>query len=368
MAKFRHPSQVGYQRLSDRLRRWVDDIQQAADLLPPEEDFLMPLMRNQDFVGREDILRDILQSVYHRLYMPTNSRRVALSGLGGTDYLQIGRLLTTWLHKENIVSFLEGISQHLSGSTDRKWVLLLDDVYDSSMFFGDVKHSVSKDTDNIGNLNGLIKYLPQSEHGSILMTCRDKDLAVRLTESEEQVLRINVMAEEDAEKKTVQGMPKDTADMVARNDLMHELDFMPPALGQASRYISMHSPHMTIARYLELVRQKSKDEASWLVDRIIDLHLNFRTPQSIIKTLAVLLVQIYTRDPAAAYFFSCMSMLDGQGIPRSFSMMVRNRLCDSKKPLEPQSTPSTHSLTRKMSMSVRLPQNIVTVYIIAAER
>ena len=213
------------------------------------------------------------------------------------------------------VDVLNLVFQWLGSDQSGDWLLILDNADDANLFFG-VPTVPSTQTDAASiEQPCLSRFLPQTGTGSILITSRDDGTAVRLTGAREQMLRVDVMSEEDTMALLTKRFPRDASDQSAKKELIVELDLVPLAITQASAYITVRVPRMTIARYLQLIRHDEDNQIKLLSNNEADLRRDPGFPNSVIKTWQISFSQIKHQNPAAADLLSCMCMLDRQGIP-----------------------------------------------------
>lgn len=106
---------------------------------------------------------------------------------------------------------------------------------------------------------GLSSFLPHTGNGSILMTSRDMDLAIRLVGDATKVIMVEPMDNGHAltllEKKLIRPFNQDDA-----AELLHLLEYLPLAITQAASYINNCEPLLTIHEYLSLFRQTKGPE------------------------------------------------------------------------------------------------------------
>jgi hypothetical protein len=107
-----------------------------------------------------------------------------------------------------------------------------------------------------------LAYLPQSQNGSILMTTRSMEVALRLVEQND-IIKIEPMDEEHAvmlfEKKLgKQGDSKDIAELALA------LEFIPLAIVQAAAHLSQRAPRSSVRQYLEEFRKSDRKKTSLL--------------------------------------------------------------------------------------------------------
>ena len=212
-------------------------------------------------------------------------------------------------------NILHLVNQWLSSSRSGTWLLILDNADDTDLFFG---KRAAQATQADGHVESpyLSQFLPQTQKGSILITSRDEATAIHLTGGPRQVLRIDVMSEDDTLALLTKKLPTDDpSDMSTKKELISELDRIPLAITQASAYITINAPRMTVAMYLQMLRQTEQDQIQLLSNDETDLRRHPEVPNSVIKTWQISFWQIKAQKPNAADLLSRMCMLDRQGIP-----------------------------------------------------
>ena len=166
----------------------------------------------------------------------------------------------------------------------------------------------------------MLAYLPQSQNGSILVTSRSKDVALKLVE-EKDIVAVQPMAAAHAlslfERKLG---PLDQSDDTA--ELAAALEFMPLAIVQAAAYISQRSPRCSVQRYLEDYRKSDRKKTNLLNYEGGQLRRDWEARNSIIITWQISFEHIRQKRPSASDLLSLMSFFDRQGIPE---VLVRNR-------------------------------------------
>ena len=213
------------------------------------------------------------------------------------------------------VDVLNLVSQWLGSSESGDWFLILDNADDADMFFGPpVGPTTQSDAASI-EPPCLSRFLPQTGTGSILVTSRDEGTAFGLTGGRKQVLRVDVMSEDDTIALLTKKLPEDPSDNSAKKELIIELGSVPLAVTQASAYITVQGSRMTVAKYLQLLRHDEKNQTDLLSKNEVDLRRDPGVPNSVIRTWQISFSQIKDQNPAAADLLSCMCMLDRQGIP-----------------------------------------------------
>ncbi|MCJ1471355.1 hypothetical protein MMC07_010003, partial [Pseudocyphellaria aurata] len=307
---------------------------------PPKPSSTVPFRRDPDFVE----CGDILAQIDTRLSLPAS--RVALVGLGGVgksnlaieySYRVRDRFPQTWIfwvHASNATRFEAGyrmiasrirlpgrdepaanilqlVSRWLSDEANGRWMMVLDNADDSTIFSRPHKGGATSDT---GAAVSLSTFIPDSPNGSILVTSRSRDAALMLTGRLRDIIKVEPMDKHHAlllfGKKLHNGFDKDDA-----NELIHALDYIPLAITQATAYIKKGAPRVTVAKYLDAFRQSDKNQANLLNRDIGDLRRDREAANSIITTLQISFEYIREKRPSAARLLSLMSFFDRQGIP-----------------------------------------------------
>ncbi|KAF4631476.1 hypothetical protein G7Y89_g6649 [Cudoniella acicularis] len=304
---------------------------------PPNPSIVIPFSRDIDFVERGIILDQI-----HQKYAVLGSR-TALVGLGGVGKSQLAieyayrtRELSPetwvfWVHASNAARFEQSFreianSVKISGRQNQqanifqlvhdwlrddrkgKWVLILDNVDNASFLVEARSTSQDGQTNGIdyGNSRPLVSYLPQCLNGSILITTRSKNAALKLVEQRD-IIAIEPMSRADAlallERKL--GWHDDGDDAV---ELAVALEFIPLAIVQAAAYISQKVPRYSVQNLLNYEGEQ--------------LRRDLEAKNSITITWQISFDYIQEIRPSAAELLSLMSFFDRQGIPET---LLRSR-------------------------------------------
>jgi tetratricopeptide (TPR) repeat protein len=165
----------------------------------------------------------------------------------------------------------------------------------------------------------LWEYLPQSQHGSVLITTRSRSVARKLVE-ERDIIVVEPMDKAHAvalfEKKlSIQGGQKDTTELVAA------VEYMPLAIVQAAAYINQRAPQCSVREYLEKFQKTDRSKTSLLAYEAGHLRRDQDAKNSIIVTWQISFDYIQQERPSAADLLSLMSFFDRQGIPEG---LLRN--------------------------------------------
>ncbi|RFU73729.1 kinesin light chain [Trichoderma arundinaceum] len=301
----------------------------------PKCHFLVPFGRNQNFVGRETYLSQLLE----RIRPESNEddcQITAIEGLGGVGKTQIAleaaylvyneqsdcSCSVFWVPAVDGTSFenayrdigkkmmVQGINEDkadvkqlvkdaLSNSND-SWLLIIDNADDTSLLFG---------------INGLSDYLPFSRKGSIFFTTRNHEASVRLNAG--SIICIQEMDDGEALGLLKQGLKEgQTSDMEGTKRLLDFLANLPLAIRQASAYMATKS--VATSEYLELCESEHSDMINLLSKDFEDRH-RYKGVQNnpVATTWFISFSQILEQDPLAARYLEFMSIFAEKDIPKS---------------------------------------------------
>jgi hypothetical protein len=197
----------------------------------------------------------------------------------------------------------------------QRWLLVLDNVDDVRFLL-----SGQADGDGQGQTTNaqvirkpLRRYLPHCERGSILVTTRNREAALKLVEQRD-IVSVEPMDEAQAlalfQKKLV--AQEDSDDLVK---LSAALENLPLAIVQAAAYISQRASVYTVAKYLDEFRESEHKRSSLLFYNNRQLRGDWEANDSIIATWQISFEYIQQTQPGAADLLSLMSFFDRQGIP-----------------------------------------------------
>jgi len=197
------------------------------------------------------------------------------------------------------------------------WVLILDNVDDASFLVEAQSTGQDGQTKGIGsgNLRPLAAYLPQCSNGSILITTRSRDMALKLVEQRD-IIEVEPMSKADAlelfARKLGGGDSGDDA-----TELVVVLEFMPLAIVQAAGYISQRAPRYSVREYFRDFQKNDRKRTSLLNREGGQLRRDREAKNSIIITWQISFDYIREIRPSAANLLSLMSFFDRQGIPET---------------------------------------------------
>jgi hypothetical protein len=171
----------------------------------------------------------------------------------------------------------------------------------------------------------LWEFLPPSSNGSILITSRNKEVALRIVDPGD-VIEIGPLSEPEAlellrRNLGVQIASSGTAEPVQileqwqASELVRALDFMPLAIVQAAGYITHHAPRCSIPQYLSKIRNSDLEAIKLLKYEAGHPRRDWDAKNSIIVTWQISFDHIRQSRQSAADLLCLMSFFDRQGIP-----------------------------------------------------
>ncbi|KAJ5533594.1 hypothetical protein N7494_010146 [Penicillium frequentans] len=315
---------------------------------PTEPLSTVPFSRNPEFVDRGSLMADttLLSDIHEKCSAP--DARLALVGMGGVgksqmviEYCYRTRVTSPgtwvfWVHASNAFRFEQGyreiaeqarIPRCRDSDADlmrsvvnwlrdlkRKWILVLDNL-DDNRFLNEPRYSEGGEVDA---KMPPVGYLPHSANGSIIITTRDRRVALDLVD-DNCIVQIDPMTQPEAVSLLDrmlgdQGKEPNRADVLK---LAETLEYMPLAIEQAAAYIRRQFPLYSIQQYIRDF-ERSDDERLRLLAHEAGRHYrDWEAKNSILVTWQLSFNQIRAENPSAAALLSLMSFFDRQAIPEA---------------------------------------------------
>ncbi|TFB05114.1 hypothetical protein CCMA1212_002415 [Trichoderma ghanense] len=302
---------------------------------PPKCHFLVPFGRNQNFVGRQAILSELLAMIRPSANKD-DCQRTALEGLGGVGktqlaieasymirdehpdcsvfwvpaldaasfesaYRNIGRHLNIKNIDDNGANVKQLVKTALSDESSDSWLLIVDNADDVTLLLGAA---------------GLSAHLPFSRRGSILFTTRNHEAGVRLDIPSRNIIHVAEMGQDEALSLLQHGLTESqTSNVEATKKLLDFLANLPLAIRQASAY--MAAKYISTVDYLELCESDPEDMIDLLSRNFEDRHRYREVQNAVATTWLISFNQILKHNPLAAEYLKFMSMLAEKDIPKS---------------------------------------------------
>ena len=306
--------------------------------------WVVPFGRNESFVGREPILRQILKRVPPNVNKD-DCQRTAIEGLGGVGktqlaleavfrvrdeypdcsvfwvpavdmgsfenaYREIGRELKINRIDEDAVNIKELVKAALSQDYTGMWLLVIDNADDTDLLFGRQR---------------LVDYLPFSKMGSVLITTRNHEAVVRLDIPKSGVIKMEEMSQSEALELLQKSLMEDQ--MSNDENTTKLLDFLsnlPLAIRQASAY--MAKTGMSIKRYLEHC-QGSDERLIRLLSKDFEDRARYKDSGNAVATTWLISFKHIARDSeTAARYLEFVCFFGEKDIPESLLPPVDDEL------------------------------------------
>ncbi|KAH7111687.1 hypothetical protein B0J13DRAFT_271862 [Dactylonectria estremocensis] len=312
--------------------------------------FLVPYTNNPDFVGRSEILSALKVQLGHTQQTSgTSQARVSLYGLGGTGKTQIALAYVFWLQEtcptvsifwvhassaarfrqafasiaqeyqipgyaEPKVDMLLLVKDWLEKEDHGEWLMVIDNADNAQLFFGQPAGTATSPVKSNDERN-LAQCLPECAHGTILVTTRNKQVGVRLTQGHRPIEVLPMYMEESEQllRTRLKGISTTSADL---SMLSSQLKHLPLALAQAAAFIQ--ETNITVAKYLQLLSNSDKDIVHLLSKEFETVGRDSEAPQAVAQTWILSFQQIEQQHALASELLSFMSFLDCQDIPARF--------------------------------------------------
>ncbi|KAF2798736.1 hypothetical protein K505DRAFT_405002 [Melanomma pulvis-pyrius CBS 109.77] len=375
MTKFENVDEPGFFAVTGELRRWYREIsacasnpitgigQQGPVVNQQDPQYVVPYASNPDFVGRFSIMQR-LSDIFgpnHDLKRTTNHVRVALHGLGGIGKTQIAieyaywahkaypNMSIYWVHASNPKRFLQSVlkiaqeckipghddpkadksalvKDWLEGNNCPSWLLILDNADDYEMFFSPLKdeHDIP-DSNSLGTDSRLGRYIPECAHGSILVTTRNKQAAVKLTRNR-HLIEVEQMTSTEASQLVINKLEDAGLDHNQVALLTSRLENLPLALAQATAFIRENT--ISVEQYLQQLTSSDSHLTELLSQPFEETGRDSEIPNAVISTWILSFEQIRKQCSLASEMLSLMSYFDRQQIPKAFLPYRNNTVVD----------------------------------------
>ncbi|OKP12980.1 hypothetical protein PENSUB_1332 [Penicillium subrubescens] len=206
----------------------------------------------------------------------------------------IFKLVENWLRDEN----------------KGKWICILDNA-DDDKFLCSLpaagKGASMKEPLN-ASTKPLLEYVPRCQNGSIIITSRSREAALRMVKHKD-LIEVEPMVRSEALELLQKTLDQPEESQESQH-LVEELEFMPLAIAQAARYIRNRAPRYSVSQYLRDF-QKSDNEAIKLLKKEAgQLDRDWEAKNSILVTWQISFDYIRDEKPSAAELLSLMSFFD----------------------------------------------------------
>jgi hypothetical protein len=148
----------------------------------------------------------------------------------------------------------------------QRWLLVLDNVDDARFLLDVQANGDGQGANSKSAARPLLDYLPHCERGSILVTTRNKEAALKLVELRD-IIVVEPMDKSQAIKLCEKKLGAQDSSLYNRTDaakLAAALDYMPLAIVQAVAYILRRAPRCSMAKYVDEYRKSERKKTTLL--------------------------------------------------------------------------------------------------------
>ncbi|KAK5955635.1 hypothetical protein OHC33_003276 [Knufia fluminis] len=204
------------------------------------------------------------------------------------------------------------VRRWLSDPSNGTWLMVVDNADDEGLLLDPIEPANYTE-----DRQGLKKYPPNSDNGSILLTSRSRRVALDIVDYPEDVLDVGPMELNEALSlvQTKLRMPA-TTDEAAR-ELVHQLDCMPLAISQAAAYIREPTPLVTIKDYVHKLRDDPDEQLRLLCLAERDSRRDGGATNAILLTWHISFRHIQQSHPYAGTLLGLMSIFNREQIPQA---------------------------------------------------
>ncbi|GKT52029.1 kinesin light chain [Colletotrichum spaethianum] len=300
----------------------------------PKPHFVVPFGRNENFVGRDETLTQLLKRIPPNINKDA-CQRTAVVGLGGIGKTQVAieaayrvrdahpdcsvfwvpavstamfenayREIGRTLHIRDIEDEQADVKSLVKAGLERDdvgcWLLIVDNADDMELLFTGPK---------------LTTYLPSSRNGSILLTTRNHQAAAKFSRG--HPMRLTEMGATEATQLLCTGLDEgQMGDKESTKQLLNHLTSLPLAIRQASAYMASNK-NVTVSKYLGYCKA-SDNKLVKLLSKDFDDQDRYEDIRNPVATTWLISFDHVSRDnPLAARYLSFMCYLAEKDIPRA---------------------------------------------------
>ncbi|KAK5107968.1 hypothetical protein LTR62_000513 [Meristemomyces frigidus] len=301
----------------------------------PKPSYNVPFRRDPHFVERP-FLTDQVRA---KLSIPKS--RVELAGLGGVGKSQLAidyahelrqqspNTWVLWIHASNAAQFEQSVRDavdvlKLHGREEPKvdlllllrnwlrdegkgkWLIVLDNADDAGFLLEQLKRG-----DEVKPAQRRMDYIPVCDHGSVLITTRSRNQALRLV-FENDTVNVLPMSVDEAVSLLETKLGETGEDC---RELALALDCTSLAITQAVAYIRERTPRCSVRQY-HMDMEQSRASRMGLLRREVSLpDQDAEATNSVLLTWQISFEHLYTTRRSAAELLSLMSCCDRLAIP-----------------------------------------------------
>lgn len=209
------------------------------------------------------------------------------------------------------VDILQLVSRYLADEGNGPWLLILDNADDATVLLN--QSSSDGESDAVSVQRRLLDLVPRVQHGSVIITTRDRSCALKLIGYRDTPIEVLAMTLDESVELLRLFLPQVHKDEAS--ELVGELENVPLAISQAGAYIK-EVPRVSIPKYLAIFRRSREDQVALLNKNKEDLRRDPTVPNAVITSWELSFNKIRQQSPDSADLLSLMSYFNRQAIPR----------------------------------------------------
>lgn len=234
-------------------------------------------------------------------------------------------------HNDPEANILLLVSNWLKQQTKMRWLMVIDNADDMDMFFS---NQLQQDTPGEGSQTAaalasgnLARYIPDCNHGSVLITTRDKKAGVRLCQGLPPI-EIDKMTDDEAYQLVQLIISTQQISMDETVRLFSKLEHLPLALAQAASFIQEKG--ISIDDYVQLLDESNSAFIDQLSESFETVGRDSETPHAVTATWVISFEQIRRKEALTSDFLSFLSFFHFQAIPRVFVEHYYQQRCQEQ--------------------------------------
>ena len=227
------------------------------------------------------------------------------------SYIEIGTKAALPGARDDKVDILHLVSSYLADESNGPWLLILDNADDATVLLN--PSSSGAKSDAVSVQRRLLDLVPRVQHGSVIITSRDRSCALKLTGYQGTPIEVLAMTLDESVDLLRHFLPRVHKDEAS--ELVGELENVPLAISQAGAYIK-EVPRVSIPRYLAILRRSREDQVALLNKNKEDLRRDPAVPNAVITSWELSFNKIRQQSTDSANLLSLMSFFNRQAIPR----------------------------------------------------
>jgi tetratricopeptide (TPR) repeat protein len=190
----------------------------------------------------------------------------------------------------------------LSNEANGRWLMIVDNVDDE----------IAIESQRDGQSMPLASLLPQSDHGAVLITSRNADVARGLVGRQQDIIQVGAMNDSEAVELLRNKLGEELSE--GATQLVTALDCIPLAIAQAAAYINRLGQRMPIPKYLDQLKG-IEGQVELLRKAAPDMRRDGKALNSVLTTWQISFEHIRQQRSSAADLLSFMSFFNPQSIP-----------------------------------------------------